>query len=134
MYQLTFDILHRYGLGSAGIEVPVELSQGRSRVAFPAKVDTGASYCIFQREHGEALGLNVEAGIRERVATVTGSFPVYGHEVRLFVLGIGFEAVVYFAASAGFPRNVLGRQGFLDQLQLGIVDYEASLYLARYGS
>jgi hypothetical protein len=40
---------------------------------------------------------------------------------------------VYFAAHESFTRNVLGRSGWLDQVRLGIVEYESKLYLSRYG-
>jgi hypothetical protein len=32
------------------------------------------------------------------------------------------------------PRNLLGRQGWLRNLKLGIVDYDYLLYLSAYGS
>jgi hypothetical protein len=44
-----------------------------------------------------------------------------------------WQAVVYFAVSEDFPINVVGRSGFLDRLQVGIVDYEQLLYMAPYG-
>ena len=30
------------------------------------------------------------------------------------------------------PRNILGRQGWLRNIKLGIVDYENMMYLGRY--
>jgi len=32
------------------------------------------------------------------------------------------------------PRNLLGRQGWLRNLKLGIIDYDNLLYLSAYGS
>jgi hypothetical protein len=52
--------------------------------------------------------------------------------VRLEVLGFELEVVVYFAAHYELVRNVLGRFGFMQQLRLGIVDYEGKLYIGRY--
>ena len=50
--------------------------------------------------------------------------------------GCGYEqqldAMVYFAAEYGFPRNVLGRRGFIDRLRLGIVDYDGVLLASAY--
>jgi hypothetical protein len=40
--------------------------------------------------------------------------------------------VVYFAEQENFPVNVVGRIGFLDHLQVGLVDYEQLLYLGPY--
>jgi hypothetical protein len=62
-----------------------------------------------------------------------GSFPAYGHPITLSVLEFDFEIIAYFAADASFNRNVLGRHGFLNRLQLGLVDYEGRMYLSRFG-
>jgi hypothetical protein len=48
------------------------------------------------------------------------------------VLEISFETTVYFAEEASFNRNVLGQQGWLDRLRLGLMDYEGKLYLSDY--
>ena len=57
----------------------------------------------------------------------------YGHELTLETLGYSCDVTVYFAAHESFTRNVLGRRGWLDQVRLGIVEYESKLYLSRYG-
>jgi hypothetical protein len=61
-----------------------------------------------------------------------GNFQVYGHQVTLTVLGITLDTTVYFAAHEQFNRNVLGRQGWLNVVRLGLVDYEGKLYLSHY--
>ena len=61
-----------------------------------------------------------------------GSFLTFAHSVTLSVLEISFETTVYFAEEASFNRNVLGQQGWLDRLRLGLVDYEGKLYLSDY--
>lgn len=48
-----------------------------------AKLDTGASFCIFERAYGEILGLNIEDGERTDVSTANGTFAVFGHWVTL---------------------------------------------------
>jgi hypothetical protein len=131
-YQLSFSQALNYSAGQPGITVPVILSLDRVKVECEAKLDTGASLCIFAREHGERLGLKVDDGIRQAVGTVTGSFVVYLHEVSLSVAGMEFDALVGFAEDEGFRRSVLGRRGFLEQVNLGLVDYEGRLYLSRY--
>lgn len=105
---------------------------GQDRVTFEADVDTGSTFCIFNRGHAETLGLNVESGERTRFKTVTGSFDAYGHALTLETLGYSFDVTVYFAAHEAFTRNVLGRRGWLDQVRLGLVEYESKLYLSRY--
>ena len=134
VHHLSFERLVAYDPGQAGITVDVTLSLFEKRVAFTAKVDTGASYCIFARQHGEALGLDVEGGLLQPISTATGRFTTYGHEVTLEVTGFAFDSLVYFAADAGFTRNVLGRHGWLDRVVLGIVDYEGKLLLSPYAA
>jgi hypothetical protein len=131
---LAFDAIHDYGSASVtdGITLPIVLSTGHRQVNLTASVDTGASCCIFKRGYGEALGLDVESGTPTSFRTVTGTFETYGHVVTLAMLDLSFEAMVYFTKDENYTRNVLGRRGWLDQVRLGIVEYESKLYLSRY--
>ena len=113
--------------------VTLSLSQDH-HINCEAKVDTGASLCIFARDLGEQLDLDIESGMRQLVGTVTGTFVVYLHEVNLSVAGLECSVLVGFAEDEGFRRNVLGRRGFLEQITLGLVDYEGQLYLSSYGN
>ena len=131
-HSLDFVVEHDYS-GAAGISVLVTLRHGPDKVSFDADVDTGSTFCIFNRGHAETLGLSVESGELTRFKTVTGSFDAYGHMLTLETLGYSFDVTVYFAALQSFTRNVLGRRGWLDQVRLGLVDYESRLYLSRYG-
>jgi len=56
----------------------------------------------------------------------------YGHEVTIAVGLLEWQAVVYFATNEDFDINVVGHQGFLDRLRVGLVDYEQLLYLGAY--
>ena len=47
---------------------------------------------------------------------------------------LAFESRVYFAKHPGLPRNVLGRQGWLRNLRLAVIDYDSLLYLSAYDS
>ncbi len=131
-HSLNFNVEHDYSTAE-GISVLVTLRHGQDKVSFDADVDTGSTFCIFNRGHAETLGLNVESGNPTRFKTVTGSFDAYGHALTLETLGYSFDVMVYFAAHESFTRNVLGRRGWLDQVRLGIVEYESKLYLSRYG-
>ena len=129
---LQFERVYSYDLSLSGISVPLLLSWGDETEEITAKVDTGASYCIFRRLHGSALGIDVESGMGVEIGTVTGSFTAYGHELRLTCLGITMISTVYFAESVFFDRNVLGRIGWLDRVKLGLIDSESLLYLSPY--
>jgi hypothetical protein len=130
-YSLSFNVEHDYAASEA-IKVVVTLHHGRDKVSFDADVDTGSTFCIFNRGHADTLGLSVESGSRTRFRTVTGSFDAYGHTVTLETFGYSFDTTVYFAAHESFTRNVLGRRGWLDRLRLGLIEYESKLYVSRY--
>ena len=72
--------------------------------------------------------------MRQLVRTVTGTFVVSLHEVNLAVAGLECSAFVGCAEDTGFRPNVLGRRGFLEQITLGLVDYEGQLYLSYDGN
>ena len=129
---LSFATLHHYDTRTLGIDLPVLLRSGTESVELVASLDTGASYCIFERSIGEQLGFVIESGLPQSVGSVRGSFLTYGHEVVVSVLDLETTATVYFAADESFPRNVVGRQGWLDRVRLGLIDYDSQLYLSAY--
>lgn len=131
-YQLSFAQVLAYDAGLPGVTLIVILRLSGKSVPYEAKLDTGSSFCIFARSIGEQLELDVESGLRQLIGTVTGTFMTYLHEVSLSVAGFELDALVGFAADASFQRNVLGRRGFLEQVVLGLNDYEGKLYLSRY--
>ncbi len=132
-YPLIFNFMHEYDTEAVGITIPVGLIVGQKQVLIPnAKLDTGASFCIFQRVYGESLGLDIEKGEKETISTPMGIFSAYGHEVLLFALGLQLDAMVYFTTMQGFNRNVLGRHGWLQQLRVAIIDYDGKLFVSRY--
>lgn len=133
METLTFRSRYNYSRSVTGIEVPVSLRLDDARsVRLLAKVDTGASFCIFQRDYAEQLGIDVESGMHEVVSTATGRFDAYGHTLTLSCLDWEFETTVYFAAPRDHPRNVLGRSGWLQRFRMALIDHDAVLLLSQY--
>lgn len=130
--KIDFSEVYEYNTLETGITVPIKLIYGGEEVDFPAKLDTGSSHCIFQYKHGARLGLTVENGTPLSFGTATGIFRAFGHELTISVLGVETHSMVYFAADEYFSRNVLGRQGWLDRVKLGLIDYEAKLFLSLY--
>ena len=131
-YSLDFPHQHSYARHWA-ITIPIILiSDADNRVGVSAKLDTGSAYCIFEKKYADWLELDLASGIPARIATATGYFYCYGHELTMSVLDLEWQAVVYFAKMEAFSLNVVGRTGFLDRLQIGIVDYEQLLYLGLY--
>ena len=134
MPSLDFQVRYRYDGATSGIIVPVEIAHGDERIALRAKIDTGAEFCLFERGFGEALGLPIEGGEKRRLGTMTGSFVAFGHRVAIRVLDIEFEIIAFFPESREIRRNLLGRQGWLQQVRFGVVDYDQLVYLSRYDS
>ena len=131
-HNLEFEKLVRYDAGKSGITVKVELRLGENQTFFDAKIDTGSTYCVFERLHGERLGIEIKKGLSERIGMADGSFQAFGHQLTLTVEGYEFDSTVYFAQDENFKRNVLGRHGWLDRVLIGINDYDGKLYLSRY--
>ena len=131
-YAIEFSTVHDYDTLKTGITLSVTLGYNSRTVDFEAKLDTGSSHCVFARRFGENLGLEIESGTLETFGTATDGFFAYGHEVSLSVLEIEAASTVYFAKEDWFTRNVLGRQGFLDRVKLGLIDYEGKLFLSAY--
>ena len=132
-YLIEFETIHNYDTLKTGITIPVTLGSGSLTVDFEAKLDTGSSHCIFERRFGENLGLEIENGTLEKFGTVTDGFFAFGHEIVLTVLEVETVSIVYFAKEVWFTRNVLGRQGWLDRVKLGLIDYQGKLLLSVYG-
>jgi hypothetical protein len=132
-YSLEFDYKHEYSDVEEGIPIPVELSYGKESMRVTAKLDSGSDVCLFSREIGEKLGIDVESGDKLRLSSMNGFLDSYGHEVEVEISGVSFSAVVYFAKDEGLVRNLLGRRGAIRLFQIGLVDYESVVYFKWYG-
>jgi hypothetical protein len=133
MFSLNFEKLLSYDAGELGINLNVSLQLLNESVELVAKIDTGASHCLFERRYGEQLGLDIETGIVQKFSTATGTFLAYGHNVTLVTDDLEFDSYIFFYADGNSPKpNVLGRFGWLDRIILGLVDYDGKLYLNRY--
>jgi hypothetical protein len=131
-FQITNPEIIEYPDHADGITLPVKLSSGSFSIEAYAKVDTGAGVCLFSREIGAHLDLDIEKGIQNTLSTLSGSIESFGHDITLEVGNLTFHTTVYFAKYPGLPRNFLGRQGWLRNVRFGLVDYENLLYLAKY--
>jgi predicted aspartyl protease len=131
-FNISFAKRHSYAGSADSITLPVVLSVGQERVELIAGLDTGAAYCVFQRTYAQALGLEVERGVPMSFATANSRFQAFGHEVTISTLNLEVHSLVFFFADDNILKNVLGRHGWLDRLNVGIVDYDQLLYLGSY--
>ena len=132
MARLEFSHAYSYDSRLEGITVPLVMRSAGETVELLAHIDTGASNCLFEREHGEILNLDVEAGDPKTFGTAAGRVDAFGHVVELEVLEQRFESMVYFFADRRILKNLLGRVGWLHRVRLGVVDHDHLLYLAAY--
>ncbi|SRR5215204_5158545 len=91
-----FEKLVRYDSGKAESPSKCKLRLGNDSTIFEAKIDTGSTYCIFERICGEKPGIQIETGLRERISTASGSFWAFGHLLTLVVEDYEFESAVNF--------------------------------------
>ena len=73
---IEFDVVREYNLYNVGIVVDAVLRHGDIEVDVDARIDTGSTYCIFERQLGERLGFEIESGTPLDMSTATGSFRV----------------------------------------------------------
>ncbi|MCI0389803.1 MAG: hypothetical protein MOB07_13725 [Acidobacteria bacterium] len=132
--QLTFAEEYRYPDDPSGITIPVLLTYGQRTVAATAKVDTGGGVCLFSHEIGLKLNIPIEQGVPTVLDSLGGPIEAFAHEVTFQTCSLVFRNLVYFAKYPGLPRNVLGRQGWLQKLRMAVIDYDNLLYLNTYDS
>ncbi len=129
-FSIGFQRKENYPSLDAGITIPAILRYGNLQTECSAKIDTGSQFCLFERGVADDLEINVESGFREKFSTLGGGIVAYAHEVELETLGLRFQSYVYFAESYVVNRNLLGRQGWLQLVTLGLKDYKSELYLS----
>ncbi len=130
MHNLTFSQKIEYPDDDKGIYLDIFLiSDRKNPVAAKVKLDTGADYCVFQKIYADFLDLEVETGNRKEFRTANSSFTAFGHEIGIQFLDLEYMTTVYFVTDEGFRVSVLGRIGFLDRLQIGLIDYEQLLFI-----
>ncbi|MEP7339317.1 MAG: hypothetical protein ABI977_16390 [Acidobacteriota bacterium] len=129
---LPFEESFNYPDHNDGIVIPATLKSGPRIHITSAVVDCGGGVCLFSREVGDLLGLDIEQGEYKRLRTLTGGLDSFGHEVSVKALNIVLDSTIYFAREKGLPRNILGRQGWLRKLRFGLVEYDNLIYLGRH--
>ncbi|HZS06436.1 MAG TPA: hypothetical protein VFD58_16475 [Blastocatellia bacterium] len=134
-YARGYSFLHNYSdSSSAAITLPVTIiSGGAAYIDVAGVLDTGSSFCIFERRNADLPGLDLYSGAKQGFSTAAGTFTAYGHEVIIQLFDYQWEATVFFHEGEAFPRNILGRRGFIDHLRIGLVDYDETIFVGLYG-
>ena len=130
MYQLNFQQKAEFKSLETGITIKAILRLENIEFTTRAKVDTGSEICLFKREIGEYLEIDIETGFKKKLITLAGGLTAFGHYVELETLGLKFDTMVYFAADYPLQRNLLGRQGWLQLIKFGLDDYRSEIYIS----
>lgn len=129
-FQIDFEKKETYESIKTSITIDAVLRYGESEVICPAKVDTGSEFCLFARTFADILNIDLESGYRENFSTLGGGIIGYAHQIELETLGLRFQSYVYFAENYSVNRSLLGRQGWLQLVKLGLDDYQSEIYLS----
>jgi hypothetical protein len=106
---LQFTEVLTYSSREEGITLPVKLLSGNIECETNAKFDPGAQVCLFSREIGEFLGLDVEHGIPIVLGSSIspGTLQAFGHEITLQVGSISLPFMAYFSRDYGMINFIV---------------------------
>jgi hypothetical protein len=110
-FQVNFELRRQHDSLESGITIEAIQRHGEATINCAAKIDTGAQVCLFERDIGEFLGIEIERGLPIELASLTGMLPAYGHRIILETLGLAFETFAYFPESREMRPSILGRYG-----------------------
>jgi len=97
--------------------IPIEIGYEGKPLRSLALVDSGADFCIFDAELGEALGIDVKSGQIEKFGGIQSADPgkAYIHSVVLTIGGWTYTTKVSFSYDiASHGCGILGQKGFFD--------------------
>ena len=96
--------------------IPVELFYKDKSIRTLALIDSGADFCIFNREIEELLGLDKEGGKCEKFGGITGDKAMaFFHDLQISIGGQKFDINCGFSDGINkFGHGILGQKGFFD--------------------
>jgi hypothetical protein len=128
-HSFDFPIKHVYPDREPGISIAVLVTYGDRTEKISAKFDPGAEFCVFTHDVALLLDLPLETGLRKTFDTSGGLVETYGHEIAFNSFGHEHSAIVFFAATPGHRRNLLGRQGWIRNFGIALFDNESVMYM-----
>ncbi|MFA5936369.1 MAG: retropepsin-like aspartic protease [Candidatus Paceibacterota bacterium] len=98
--------------------IEIKLKSNSNVLRYEVLVDSGADFCIFSSEAGEALGIDVKKGKVREVFGVGGKASLYYlHKVNIEVGGWTYEIEAGFmpdVAGRVMPYGLVGQKGFFN--------------------
>ena len=95
------------------IKIAVEYNGIKQKVF--ALIDSGADSCLFPRDIGEVLNIDVRKGLPIMYTGIGGQqVPFYFHEVTVFFDQYSFKTMAGFAHAGIGTGGILGQRGFFE--------------------
>ena len=108
----------RYGPTILRPVIEIKLKSGFESLRYEVLVDSGADFCFFNSEVGEALGLDIKKGKLKEVFGVGGKVALYYlHKVQIEISHHSFEIEAGFmpdVAGRMMSYGLVGQRGFFD--------------------
>lgn len=111
----------------------IEVIYKKSSIRHEVLIDSGADYCIFNGEIGEALGIDVQKGDRHIFKGIDGVEQIgYSHRIGINVRGIIYNAMAVFSYDiADMSCGIVGQLHFFDHFKINFDYQKASIVLRR---
>lgn len=88
----------------------------------PALVDSGAIDCLFAREIGEYIGLNIEKGKHHKGSGIKATFDAYSYPIEMQIEGRILNIEASFRGDYDPKKErfmgLLGQKGFFDNFDV----------------
>lgn len=108
----------RYSLDIVRPVIEIKLKSNSNTLRYEVLVDSGADFCIFSSEAGEAIGLDIKKGKPREVFGVGGKASLYYlHKVNIEIGGWTHEIEAGFmpdVAGKTMPYGLVGQKGFFE--------------------
>jgi hypothetical protein len=113
--------------------IPIEITYKKTSVIYEVLVDSGADYCIFSAQIGEALGINVKSGETKNIFGITGDRDsIFFHKVKLKVENLIYEVEVGFMPNMpNMGYGVIGQIGFFDKFKVTFNYKNKTIFLKK---
>lgn len=99
--------------------IPIKVKNGNHVIGYEVLIDSGADLCIFDRQVGEILGLDIERGERGVVYGINDGAgregeDYYMHSVTINIGGWDYSIKAAFKTLSAVSYGVVGQKGFFD--------------------
>lgn len=105
------------------VDVGLSYNRGAKQNIY-ALIDSGADYCLFGKQIGELLGIQVRKGKYMPMTGISGKKQHgYLHKITVTIGGWDIEINAVFLSDDDLPMSLLGQVGFFEKTKISF-DYE----------